>query len=173
MQILGEESGVSIHVPLRLQCGMTSDVAGGAVLASNDDRSGSNCIESVLVTLAPIEGGVWRDRQPLDRIQAERRLYINQVALSEELRVAEVGTCFVQGIERAESVSLWVPVAAKGVHLEAKPRLPRNRVKSVAALRRNRPRADIAGPEPAKLINKFIVVVPVWSASPETASNRF
>lgn len=41
MQILGEEGGVPVDVQLRLQGGVTADVAGGAVLAGNDDRSGS------------------------------------------------------------------------------------------------------------------------------------
>ena len=173
MQILREKGGMSVDLQLCLQCGVASDVAGGAVLAGNDDGSGSDCVESVLVALAPVEGAVWRERQPLDGIQSERRLYINDVSLSEELCVAEVRTCFVQGIECAKGLALWISVAAEGIDLEAKPRLPWNRVKPIAGLRRNRPRADIAGPEPAKLIDKFIVVVPVWSASPETTSNRF
>src|SRR5882672_908407 len=173
MQILREESGVSIHVPLRLQRGVTSDVAGGAGFSGNDDRSGSDCVESVLIALAPVEGAVWRERQLLNRIQSERRLYINQVAFSEELRVAEVGACFVQGIECAKSLAFWIPVAAERVHLETQPRLPWNRVKPVAGLRRNRPRTDITRAEPAELIDKLIVVVPVWSGSPETSSNCF
>ncbi len=152
---------------------MAADVARGAVLGGNDDRSGSDCVESVLVALAPIEGGVWRECKPLDGIQSERRLYINQIAFSEQFYVAEVRTCFVKGIECAKGIAFWIPVAAEGIDLEAKPRLPCNRVKPIAGLRRNRPRADIAGPESAKLIDKFIVVVPVWSASPKTTSNRF
>src|SRR6201984_1349066 len=76
-------------------------------------------------------------------------------------------------MECPKCLPLWISVAAEGVDLETKPRLPRNRLKPIAGLRRNRPRADIASPEPAKLIDKFIIVVPVWSASPETTSNRF
>src|ERR1700751_3080475 len=170
MQILREESGMSVDVQLCLQRGVASDVAGGAVLAGNDDGSGSYSVEAVLVALPPIEGAIWRERQPLDRIQSERRLYINKVSLSEELCVAEVRACFVQGIECAKSLAFWISVAAEGVHLEAKSRLPWNRVKPVASLRRNRPRADISRAEPAELIDKFVVVVPVWRASPEATS---
>src|ERR1700739_563138 len=173
MQILREKGGMPVDVQLRLQRGVASDVARSAVLSGNDDRSGSACVESVLVALAPVEGAVWRERQPLDGIESKRRLYINDVSLSEQLCVAEVRTCFVQGVECAQGLALWISVAAEGIDLESKPRLPCTRVKPIAGLRRNRPRADIAGPEPAKLIDKFVVVVPMWGATPETTSNRF
>src|SRR5258707_732866 len=74
MQILGEERGVPVDVQLRLQGGVTADVAGSAIRAGNDDRSGGHGVESVLVTLAPVEGPIWCERQPFNRIQSERRL---------------------------------------------------------------------------------------------------